>query len=111
MVLTTADYGKKITDDVQKAVGDKKRITKTDDWGVKPLSYPIKKQSEALYFLFTLTLEPFEISPLDESLRRNENVLRHLLVRGESKFKSKTEKPRKAKPVVKKAATKKARKK
>lgn len=106
MVMTPADYGQKITDDIEKAVGDKKKITKTDPWGVKNLSYPIKKRQEASYFLFGLTLESSEISPLDQMLRRNENILRYLLVRGESKFKSKTENLRKVKPAVKKVEKK-----
>ncbi|MBI3290625.1 30S ribosomal protein S6 [Candidatus Microgenomates bacterium] len=85
VVLTRIDYGKKVADDVEKAVGGKSKITKTDDWGTKPLSYKILKQTEGAYFFFALTLEPVEVFPLDESLRRNENILRHLLVRSDKK--------------------------
>mgnify|MGYP001594646015 FL=1 len=115
VVLTRTDYGKKISDDVQKSVGEKKKIVKVDDWGVKTLAYKIQKQTEGNYFLFALTLEPTEVSPLDESLRRNENILRHLLVRSEKRkvvsgksreVKAEEVKPR-AKAVAKKEEVKK----
>lgn len=83
VVLTSKDYGKKIINDVEKVAGGKSKITKTDDWGVKALTYKIKKQTEANYFLFVLSLAPQEVFPLDQSLRRNENVIRHLLTRSD----------------------------
>ena len=110
VVLTTTEIGKKVEGDVERAVGAKAKITKTDDWGTKALAYKILKQTEGNYFFFALTLEPSEVSPIDESLRRNENILRHLLVKAE-KHKKKVTKPSlevpKAKKEVKKAAVKK----
>lgn len=113
VVLTKTDYGKKVAGDVQDAVGGKNKIIKTDDWGTKALAYKIQKQTEAAYFSFTLNLDPSEVSPLDETLRRNENVLRHLLVRTEKAKKlknKKTEKPEK-KEKAKKEVSKKTEKK
>lgn len=116
VVLTTTDYGKKVSDDVEKTVGGKAKITKTDDWGTKALAYKILKQTEGSYFFFALTLEPAEVSPIDEALRRNENILRHLLVKAEKRKVPKAKpavkvKKEVKKPVAKKAVVKKTRKK
>lgn len=114
VILVSKDYGKEVSEDVEKAVGDKKKITKTNDWGTKTLTYKILKQTEGAYFLFALNLEPSEVSPLDESLRRNENILRHLLVKAEKKQRAKgversikIEKKKEIKPAVKKKVSKK----
>ena len=57
-----------------------KKITQ-DDWGVKPLAYQIKKRDQAQYLHFTAEIDPGKISSLEQAIRLDENLLRHLIVR------------------------------
>jgi len=62
--------------------------------GKKPLAYPIQKQTEAEYFLFTFEVAGEAVKSISESLRlEQEAVLRYLIV--VQKAKGKEKKPRK----------------
>lgn len=50
-------------------------------WGRRRLAYPIAKQRDGFYTVAKLKLAPGDADPLERSLRLNESVLRHLLVR------------------------------
>lgn len=73
---------KKIVESI-KELAKTAKITKEDDWGQKPLSYPINK--ELLGHYLDLNLESEEaISPdLEKRLITQEGLLRHLLLRHE----------------------------
>lgn len=74
----------KLLDKVKKIVEDATgKVVKVDEWGKKLLSYPIAKQKEGVYILLTLELEGKEAQKLEEKLKIEEKVLRHLLVRKE----------------------------
>ncbi len=62
---------------LQKTGGEIKTF---DFWGVRELTYPIKKMSRGAYILFDLQLKPKEVSDLGIRLKQTESVLRHLLV-------------------------------
>ena len=82
LVLKTDIDGKEqkaLLDDVEKKVGEGK--LKKDEWGARDLAYPIKKQTKGFYAHFEFEAEPKSIKGLDNSLKVEENVLRHLLVR------------------------------
>ncbi|TSC53204.1 MAG: small subunit ribosomal protein S6 [Microgenomates group bacterium LiPW_16] len=68
---------KKIIDDSGGKMG------KVEEWGKRQLSYPIKKQKEGVYLLLTLELEGKEAKKIEEKLKLEESVLRHLLIRKE----------------------------
>jgi small subunit ribosomal protein S6 len=57
------------------------KIEKEESLGVKKLAYRIKKQTEGDYFLFLIELDSKAVGKLDEKLKREENLLRYLLVR------------------------------
>lgn len=71
---------KKLIDTVKTWLGDVK-IAKEDEWGQKPLAYPIKKEIAGFYLLFNLETENSIPLDLEKKLLTNENILRHLLIR------------------------------
>lgn len=69
---------KEILEAVTKRFGS---LEKEDLWGVRDLSYPIKKQTKGWYGHYQFMAEPETILSLDNSLKLEENILRYLLVR------------------------------
>lgn len=71
---------KKLLETVKSWLKDVK-IDKEEDWGQKPLSYPIKRETSGFYTL--LRMESGNSVPLDleKKIIANDNILRHLLVR------------------------------
>ena len=57
-------------------------ILMTDNWGRRRLAYPIKHHFEGTYVLTQITMPPDRIAGFERALNINENVLRHLLIRG-----------------------------
>ena len=57
-------------------------ILMTDNWGRRRLAYPIKHHFEGTYVLTHIMMPPDRIAGFERALNINENVLRHLLVRG-----------------------------
>ncbi len=58
-------------------------VTFKDYWGVKTLAYPIQKETSAHYVVVRFTCLGDKIASLDEEIRLDKNVLRHLIVRVE----------------------------
>lgn len=59
------------------------KITEIKEWGKRELAYPIKKREEGIYFLIKLELSGREVKELDNKLKLEEGILRHLMVRKE----------------------------
>lgn len=57
------------------------KFTKEDDLGQKPLAYPIKKEIAGQYSFFQFESEFGVPADFEQRLLRDENVLRHLLLR------------------------------
>ena len=57
-------------------------ILMTDNWGRRRLAYPIKHHFEGTYVLTHITMPPDRIAGFERALNINENILRHLLIRG-----------------------------
>lgn len=57
------------------------RIDNLDIWGRRRLAYDIKKKSEGLYAVVTMTAETATAQELDRQLGLNETVLRTKLMR------------------------------
>lgn len=67
------------------------QVLRVDLWGRRRLAYPIRKFHEGYYMVSQIQLEPGAISELGAKLGLTEEVLRHLLVRGEEREVTATE--------------------
>ena len=59
----------------------KAKIVKSEDWGERSLSYPIKKQDRAWYSLFTLELKPETVKKFNTNLTLEKGILRYLVTK------------------------------
>lgn len=57
------------------------KISEVDKWGIKPLVYPIKKENKAYYL--RLVIAGGDAAKLSGSLKLDESMLRHLLIKTE----------------------------
>lgn len=71
---------KKLVETVKTWLGEVK-VKKEDEWGQKPLSYPIKKEVSGFYLDFLVEASEGIPADLEKRLLTNENILRHLLLR------------------------------
>ncbi len=56
-------------------------VSKEEDMGVKTLAYEINKQTQGHYYLYEFTAEPAAANSIDDALRYQSEMLRHLVVR------------------------------
>ncbi len=61
----------------------KGKVEKTDKWGVRDLSYPIRKMSKGLYYFLFLELPATEVGGIERRLRLEKEIARYLLVKSE----------------------------
>lgn len=62
--------------------GRQGKILNVDEWGRRRLAYPIRKRENGYYVVVNFSLENTEALPsLDRSLRLNDAVLRHLVIK------------------------------
>lgn len=66
---------------VKKIVGESGKVQKEDLWGVRDLSYKIKKETKGFFAHFEIEADPSSAKTLDKTLRVEEDILRYLLVR------------------------------
>jgi small subunit ribosomal protein S6 len=57
------------------------KVAKAEQWGVKSLSYRLRKNRKAHFTMFNLDAPPAAINELERQERLNEDVLRYLSVR------------------------------
>lgn len=57
------------------------QVTKREYWGLRNLSYRIKKNRKGHYVLFNLDAPPAAVNELERNMRINEDVIRYLTVR------------------------------
>ena len=60
------------------------KVTKRELWGLRSLTYRIKKNRKAHYVFFNIDAPPAAISEYERRMRINEDVLRYLTVRVEA---------------------------
>ncbi len=77
---------KKFVETVKTWLKDAK-FTKEEEWGEKVLSYPIKRENSGFYLNFLFDLKDEFSKDFEKRLTTNENILRHLLLRQNSKLK------------------------
>jgi small subunit ribosomal protein S6 len=57
------------------------QVLKREYWGLRNISYRIKKNRKGHYMLFNLDAPPAAVAELERTMRINEDVLRYLTVR------------------------------
>ena len=57
------------------------KVEKREYWGLRNLSYRMKKNRKGHYMLFNLDAPPAAVSELERNMRINEDVLRYLTIR------------------------------
>ncbi|HUS60144.1 MAG TPA: 30S ribosomal protein S6 [Nevskiaceae bacterium] len=77
----SAEDQKKVITKVKKIIIDLKgKVEKLDEWGKKPLSYPIKKKNMGSYFYLEIKLPAESANQIDKKLKIEESVMRYLIV-------------------------------
>ncbi|MGE4065039.1 MAG: 30S ribosomal protein S6 [Rhodospirillaceae bacterium] len=59
------------------------KVTKRESWGLRSLTYRIKKNRKGHYVMFNIDAPPAAINEYERRMRINEDVLRYLTVRVE----------------------------
>jgi small subunit ribosomal protein S6 len=78
---STPDEVKAVTTAIRKAATARKgSVDREENWGKKFLAYPIKKQTEAMYILYDVTLDTLEAQAFERDVRLMDQVLRSLFV-------------------------------
>ena len=54
-------------------------VDKVDIWGKRRMAYVIRKHRDGQYVLFNITLNPKSASGLEQNIRYQETILRHML--------------------------------
>ena len=57
------------------------KIVEKEEWGERPLAYPIDKREKGWYLFLRVELDETKIGQLDRKILLNEKILRHLLLR------------------------------
>jgi len=85
MVLSgkvTAAKKKSVLAEIEKVVKILKgKFGKIDEWGVKELAYPIKKNDSGFFVLINLEFERKYVKQFDSKLRMNEDIIRYLIIK------------------------------
>lgn len=59
------------------------QVTKTEHWGLKTLTYKIKKNRKGHYVLFNIDAPAAAVAEMERNMSINEDVLRYMTVRVE----------------------------
>ncbi len=54
-------------------------VDKVDIWGKRRMAYVIRKHRDGQYILFNVTLNPKSAAGLEQNIRYQETILRHML--------------------------------
>ena len=60
-------------------------VEKVDLWGKKRFAYPIEKELEGFYTLYTFKLDPAQVKEMERLLSLKQSVVRHMVVNLEEK--------------------------
>ena len=84
MLIITPDHEESQTEtlieNVKGIIEQNGNIVHIDTWGKRRLSYPIRKYSEGFYVVYVFECETSFVSQLNQALRVNEAILRHMIV-------------------------------
>ena len=60
------------------------KVDNLDVWGRRRLAYEIRKKSEGIYVVITLTANPADVKELDRQFTINESIMRTKVLRADS---------------------------
>ena len=79
---TAAEKIEKLNEAVGKLIAKEGgEVVRMDDFGLKPLAYPIQKKTEGHYVLFEINGSGQEIAELERRMRVNDMIMRYITVR------------------------------
>lgn len=55
------------------------KVTNVNEWGLRDLAYPIKKEAKGYYVVIKVECEPNATKEFDRKTKINNNVLRYLI--------------------------------
>jgi small subunit ribosomal protein S6 len=95
MVIINPDVGsdaiKKRLDKIKKLITSQKgEVVFEDIWGARDLAYTIKEHDTGYYTVFNFTFEGESLDEIDTTLRLENEVLRHMIIKLPSVYKPKT---------------------
>lgn len=77
---------KTVSDEIAEIVrGLGAEVEKVDLWGKKRFAYPIEKELEGFYTLYTFKLDPAQVKEMERLLSLKPSVIRHMVVNLEEK--------------------------
>ena len=77
---------KMVSEDIAEVVrGLGAELEKVDLWGKKRFAYPIEKQLEGFYVLYTFKLDPAQVKEMERLLSLRPQVIRQMVVNLEEK--------------------------
>lgn len=81
--MLTEDKRKKVIGELDDLLKEKGAdVFQTDDWGKRELAYRIKRHNEGYYMVYYFVLpNRSDLHEIDEHLRLDQDVLRHLLIK------------------------------
>ena len=62
-------------------VNNSGKITNSEDWGLRELSYDIKNFKKAFYKYFQFEINGSNIQKISKTLNQNDNIIRHLFIK------------------------------
>jgi small subunit ribosomal protein S6 len=57
------------------------KVTNSEDWGLRDLSYDINNFKKAFYKYYQLEINGSEIAKITKNLNQNDNIIRHLFIK------------------------------
>ncbi|MEO7002093.1 MAG: 30S ribosomal protein S6 [Ktedonobacterales bacterium] len=76
------DQARAIVERITQVVGSNDgQVVRVNAVGRRRLAYPIERHRDGLYFFFDLMLEPTSLEEIERTLRVNEDIIRHLLLK------------------------------
>lgn len=65
------------------------QIVENDDWGMKELAYPVRKQTRGHYVRLEYSLPPDKVSEFERNIRNADGIFKFLTVKLEPKAEAK----------------------
>ncbi|WP_144752035.1 MULTISPECIES: 30S ribosomal protein S6 [Bartonella] len=66
------------------------KVGRTENWGLRPLAYRIRKNRKAYYVLVNIDAPAAAIAEMERQMRINEDILRYMTIRVEKHEKEKS---------------------
>jgi small subunit ribosomal protein S6 len=76
------------------------QVTETQDWGMRDLAYPIRKQPRGMYVLIHYTARPEVVKELERTMKLADEILRFISVRVPEAKKATRRATRRPRPVT-----------